>query len=75
MYNRSLLKLTVAAFEELLESADAPERIICLGLGSLVEGESGGKRISEVQLALLIELRKLVDVPRKSIYTDYRCQL
>lgn len=62
LYDQSLGKLTVAAFQELLESAFAPDKIICLGLGSLVEGEAGGKRISEVQLALLLELRKLVDV-------------
>ena len=43
-------------------SRPPPERIICLGLGSLVEGEAGGKRISEVQLALLLELRKTVNV-------------
>ena len=62
MCDRSLAKLTVAAFEELLTLAAAPERIICLGLGSLVEGEAAGKRISEVQLAFLLELRKLVNV-------------
>jgi len=55
--------LIVAAFQELIGSVCAPERIVCLGLGSLVEGEAGGKRISEVQLALLLDLRKLINVP------------
>ena len=70
MCDRSLAKLTIAAFEELLTLAAAPERIICLGLGSLVDGEAAGKRISEVQLAFLLKLRKLVNVLCKAIYTD-----
>ena len=54
--------LTVDAFREVLKMVPSPERIVCLGLGSLVDGEAGAKRISEVQLALLIELNKLFDV-------------
>jgi SRR1 len=44
------------------------ERIMCLGLGSLVEG---ARRISEVQLLLLLELRRLINVPTNHLdYTD-----
>jgi hypothetical protein len=35
------------------------EKIICLGLGSLVEG---ARRISEVQLLLLLEIKEIIDV-------------
>lgn len=40
----------------------SPKRIVCLGLGSLVEGEATSRRISEVQLALLLELNKDLNV-------------
>lgn len=52
----------LVAFKDLLQEVPPPERIVCLGLGSLVEGSAGGKRISEVQLALLLELIKIVKV-------------
>lgn len=57
--------LMSAAFKELLATVDAPERIVCLGLGSLVEGEARSRRISEVQLALLLELNRILNVGRR----------
>lgn len=52
----------LVALKEVFEKVPLPERIVCLGLGSLVDGTAGGRRISEVQLALLLELMKTVNV-------------
>ena len=52
------------ALEDVFTVLLPPERIICLGLGSLVDGSPGGKRISEVQLALLVRLKNVVEVCR-----------
>jgi SRR1 len=57
----------LVALKEVLEKVPLPERIVCLGLGSLVEGVAAGKRISEVQLALLLEMMKIVNVYTQSI--------
>ena len=54
--------LTPVAFRELLGKVPFLERIICLGLGSLVNSTAGGKQILDVQLALLLELKKLINV-------------
>jgi SRR1 len=54
--------LIAEAYRELIGKLPPVERIVCLGLGSLVDGEASGKRISKVQLALLLELNKLVNV-------------
>jgi SRR1 len=54
--------LKAVAIKELLEAVPSPERIVCLGLGSLVNGEARGRHISEVQLALLLALKKIMDV-------------
>jgi hypothetical protein len=59
---RSIDGINLDAFKDLLQEVPPPERIVCLGLGSLVEGSVGGKRISEVQLALLLELIKIFKV-------------
>ena len=62
--NLMLLHFTdLDAFQGLFKTVLPPERLMCLGLGSLVDGEAHGVRISEVQLILLLELRKLVNVP------------
>jgi SRR1 len=50
--------MTLVAYQKILEDVVAPERIVCLGLGSLVVGEARSKRISEVQLALLLQLNE-----------------
>jgi hypothetical protein len=63
----SILMAYVGEFEDLPEEVSV-ERIICLGLGSLVEGV---RRISETQLLLLLELRGLFKVPTNHLhYTD-----
>jgi SRR1 len=53
-----LRSLTLVAYQKILEDVVAPERIVCLGLGSLVVGEARSRRISEVQLALLLQLNE-----------------
>jgi hypothetical protein len=57
----------LAALKDVFEKVPLPERIVCLGLGSLVDGAAGGRRISEVQLALLLELMKTVNVYPQSV--------
>ena len=51
--------LIVDALQEVIKQSPRPERIVCLGLGSL---EDDARRISFVQLALLIELQTLLKV-------------
>jgi len=50
------------SFTKILSERNKLERILCLGLGSLSQGTS--TRISEVQLALLLEIQILVNVIR-----------
>lgn len=65
VFIHSILMAYIDEFEHLPEEITV-ERIICLGLGSLVEG---ARRISETQLLLLLELRRLVNVPTNHL--DY----
>lgn len=50
--------LTLVAYQKILEDVVPPVRIVCLGLGSLVVGEARSRRISEAQLALLLQLNE-----------------
>ena len=52
-------KTDIDALEEVLKTVQRPERILCLGLGSL---EDDSRRISFVQLALLMEIRTRLKV-------------
>jgi len=52
-------KTDIDALEEVLKTVQRPERILCLGLGSL---ENDSRRISFVQLALLMEIRTRLKV-------------
>jgi SRR1 len=57
----------VVALKEVLEKMPLPEKIVGLGLGNLVNGAAGGRRISEVQFALLLELMTIVNVYPQSV--------
>jgi hypothetical protein len=65
VFIHSILMAYIDEFEHLPEEVTI-ERIICLGLGSLVEG---ARRIPETQLLLLLELRGLFRVPTNHL--DY----
>jgi hypothetical protein len=57
-YISAFVVANVDELEKVVKEVEV-ERIICLGLGSLVEG---ARRISEVQLLLLLEVNKLINV-------------
>jgi hypothetical protein len=57
-YTSAFLVTNIDELEKVVKEVEV-ERIFCLGLGSLVEG---ARRISEVQLLLLLEINKITNV-------------
>ena len=57
-YTSAFVVANVDELEKVVKEVEV-ERIICLGLGSLVEG---ARWISEVQLLLLLEINKIINV-------------
>jgi SRR1 len=56
------IKSNLDTFNIVLLGIHAPEKIVCLGLGSLSDGEAHRRRVSAEQLALLLELNELFKV-------------
>ena len=63
------------ALDNMLKEMPPPEKIVCLGLGSLCEGEGHARRVSEVQLALLLAISERFEVYYSTFHADYRLLL
>ena len=50
----------IDALKGVFERVALPERVLCLGLGSLVDGNAHGIRVSRVQLVFLLEIMQLL---------------
>jgi SRR1 len=52
--------LTADALNKVYDRVALPQRVLCLGLGSVVDGTANGMRVSRTQLVFLLELKKLL---------------